>query len=133
MEQMQSQTNRKTGQELAKRAFGKTDSRYWHNVIFKPSYTKNGETLCVQDWAARIQWRGRRELFNLKTSNKAAAAARAKDIYAMLVGTNWDATLEKFKPEIVRKSVATVGDFLCELRGHWSGKQKTFQDYCRSF
>jgi len=26
-----------------------------------------------------------------------------------------------------------VGTFLAELRGHWSGKPKTFEDYCRSF
>ena len=31
------------------------------------------------------------------------------------------------------KSVSTVGDFLTALRGHWSGKPKTFEDYCRSF
>ena len=133
MEQMQSRTNRKTGQELAKRAFGKTDSRYWHNVIFKPSYTRNGETLCVQDWAARIQWRGRRELFNLKTSNRAAAAARAKDIYVTLAGAGWPTTLAKFKPEMQKKDILTVGEFLTEVGAHWSGKRKTLQDYCRSF
>ena len=32
-----------------------------------------------------------------------------------------------------RKAVSTVGDFLTELRAHWSGKPKTFEDYCRSF
>jgi len=133
MEQMRSQTNQKNGQELAKRAFGKTDARYWHNVIFKPSYTKNGETLCIQDWAARIQWRGRRELFNLKTSNRAAAAARAKDIYVTLAGAGWPTTLAKFKPEMQKKDILTVGEFLTEVGAHWSGKRKTLQDYCRSF
>jgi hypothetical protein len=34
---------------------------------------------------------------------------------------------------MARKSVSTVGDFLTELRGHWSGSPKTFEDYCRSF
>src|SRR5262249_2263386 len=71
--------------------------------------------------------------FNLKTSNKAAAAARAKDVYATLVGAGWDAALETFKPQMKRKAVLTVGDFLNELREHWSGKPKTFEDYCRSF
>src|SRR5947208_6862259 len=97
--------NQKSGQEVAKRNFGKTDARYWHDVIFKPTYRKSGKTLCIEHWAARIQWRGRRELFNLKTSNKAAAAAKAKDIYAMLVGAGWPQTLAKFKPEMARKSV----------------------------
>ena len=125
--------NKISGQEVAKHNFGKTDVRYWHEVIFKPTYGRNGERRCVDDWAARIQWRGRRELFNLKTSNKAAAAAKAKEIYATLVGAGWAKALEKFKPEMQRKAVSTVGDFLNELRGHWSGKPKTFEDYCRSF
>src|SRR4030095_528018 len=131
--QIQSAMNKKSGQEVAKQSFGKTDARYWHDVIFKPIYTRDGKTRCVEDWAARIQWRGRRELFNLKTPNKTAAAAKAKEIYTTLVGAGWDAALEKFKPEMQRKSVSTVGDFLTELRGHWSGKRKTFEDYCRSF
>jgi hypothetical protein len=131
--QIRSETNQKSGQEMAKRNFGKTDARYWYEAISKPTYTKAGKTLEVLHWAARIQWRGRRELFNLKTSNRAAAAAKAKDIYTMLVGAGWDATLAKFKPDMARKSVLTVGDFLGELRDHWSGKLKTFEDYCRSF
>ena len=125
--------SKKSGQEVAKQKFGKTDARYWHDAIIKPSYVRDGQTVHVDDWAARIQWRGRRELFNLKTPNKAAAAAKARDIYGMLVGAGWDAALAKFKPEMQRKSVSTVGDFLTELRSHWSGKPKTFEDYCRSF
>jgi integrase len=111
----------------------KTDLRYWNTKVFQPSYTHNGETRFVKDWAVKIQWRGHRETFNLKTPNKGAAAAKARDIYTMLIGAGWPAALEKFKPEMARKSVSTVGDFLNELRGHWSGKPKTFEDYCRSF
>jgi len=100
---------------VAKRNFGKTDLRYWQAAVFKPTYNKDGKTLRVEHWAARMQWRGRRELFNLQTSNKAAAAAKAKDIYTMLAGTGWPATLAKFKPAMQRKPVATIGDFLNEL------------------
>jgi integrase len=133
LKQNQTGMNQKSGQEVAKCNFGKTDVRYWHNVIFKPTYTKDGKTLCIEHWAARIQFRGTRELFNLKTPNRAEAAARAKDIYTMLVGTGWPETLAKFKPEMERKAVSTIGDFLKELRGHWSGKPKTFEDYCQKF
>ena len=118
---------------MAKHGFGKTDVRYWYDAIFKPEYRRDGQKLKVEDWAARMQWRGRRETFNLKTPNKTAAASKAKEIYTMLVGAGWDAALEKFKPEMQRKAVSTVGDFLTELREHWSGKPKTFEDYCRSF
>lgn len=129
---MRSEGGKNNGQVVAKR-FGKTDSRYWHDVVFKPTYTRDRQTLCLEDWAARVQWRGRRELFNLRTPNKAAAAAKARDIYAMLVGGGWDATLAKYKPKMQCRGVSTVGDLLSELRAHWSGKPKTFEDYCRSF
>ena len=131
--QIQSGLNKKSGQDVAKQNFGKTDARYWYDAIFKQEYRRDGQKLKVGDWAARMQWRGRRETFNLKTSNKAAAAAKAKDIYTMLVGAGWDAVVEKFKPGMQRKAVSTVGDFLNELRGHWSGKPKTFEDYCQKF
>ena len=124
----------KSGQEVAKQSngfFSKTDVRYWRDAIFKPTYKRNGQILEIEDWSARIQWRGRRETFNLKMPNKAAAAAKAKEIYTLLVGAGSDAALEKFKPEMARKSVSTVDDFLTEVRGHWSGSPKTFEDYCR--
>jgi hypothetical protein len=53
-------------------------------------------------------WRGRRETFNLKTPNKAAAAGKAKDIYTMLVGAGWDATLEKFNSGVQNASTEQI-------------------------
>ena len=128
----QSTLIKKSGQAVAKQ-FGKTDARYWHDAIFKPGYTRDGQTFSLEEWAARIQFRGKRELFSLRTPNKAAAAAKAREIYVMLVGAGWEATLAKYKPEMQRRAVSSVGDFLSELRGHWSGKPKTFEDYARSF
>ena len=89
--QMRSGVDTKSGQEVAKHGFGKTDVRYWHDAIFKTKYTRFGHALEIEDWSVRIQWRGRRETFNLKTPNKAAAAAKAKEIYSILVGSGWDA------------------------------------------
>ena len=123
----------KSGAKMAQRTFGKTDVRYWLDTIFKRPYVRDGQTLDGTNWTARIQWRGRREFFNLQTPNKSAAAAKARDIYLMLNGAGWDATLAKFKPEIERKSVSTVGEFLNELREHWSGNPKTFEGYCQKF
>src|SRR5438876_11792663 len=115
-EQDRAEVNKKSGQEVAKQNFGKTDARYWHDVVFKPIYMRAGKTRCVEDWAARIQWRGRRELFNLKTPNKTAAAAKAKDIYTTLVGAGWDVALQQFKPEMQVKAVLTVVDSPTEYR-----------------
>lgn len=132
-EQFQTEIDKKSGPKVVQHEFGKTDPRYWHEALYKPTYKRAGQTLSVNNWIARIQWRGRREKFNLKTPNKATAAVRARDIYTTLVSAGWDATLEKYKPGMQRKAASTVGEFLSELRNHWSGKPKTFEDYCRSF
>ncbi len=125
--------NEKSVQAVSKQNFSKTDARYWQERIYKLIYTRDGKTCEVPEWSVKVQWRGRRELFNLQTSNKAAAAARAKDIYATIIGAGWDAAFEKFKLEMQRKAVSTVGDFLAELHCHWTGKPKTFEDYCQKF
>ncbi|MGB8352744.1 MAG: tyrosine-type recombinase/integrase [Chthoniobacteraceae bacterium] len=131
-DQIKALMNRKSVQQVSKQKFARTDLRYWQEAIFRPTYKKDGTTCSLQEWVAKIQHCGRREVFNLHTPNKAAAAALAKEIYISLVGAGWQTTLAKHKPEMQRKAVSTVGDFLTELSGHWSGKPKTFEDYCRA-
>jgi hypothetical protein len=47
-QQIGSQWGEKSGQEVAKRGFGKTDVRYWHDVIFKRTYRRNEQTQRVE-------------------------------------------------------------------------------------
>src|SRR4030095_14922945 len=103
VQEVSKQLNKSSAPADGSSQFSKTGVRYWTGKVFQQSYTRNGETRFVEDWAVKVQWRGRRETFNLKTPNKAAAATKAKDIYTMLVGAGWDATLEKFKPDMQRK------------------------------
>lgn len=133
--------NAKSVQEVSKhRRIGngrhpKTDLRYWEKVIFQPTYTRDGVVRTVSDWAAKIQHAGRRETFSLATSNKAAAAAKAKNIYLSLRASGWEATLAKFKPKagIPGKAVATVGEFIQEVKAKASGRPKTIEGYCQAF
>jgi integrase len=113
----------------------KTDVRYWEKAIFQPTYTRDGETRIVGEWAAKIQHLGRREAFSLDSANKAAAASRAKEIYLSLQSAGWPATLSKFKPkaDATNRSVATVGEFLADVKAKISGRPKTIEDYCRAF
>jgi hypothetical protein len=131
--QNESVLNAKSVHKVSTHKFGKTDARYWQDAIFKRKYMRKDRLIEANEYWVKIQHLGRRETFPLHTANKAAAASKAKEIYSMLVGAGWDATLEKFKPEMQRKAVSTVGDFLTELRGHWSGKPKTFNDYSQKF
>lgn len=131
--------NRKSVQEVSKRkraAIGrhsKTDLRYWEGVIFQPTYTRDGKVQTVGDWATKIQHLGRRESFTLSGANKAKAAARAKEIYLSLKSAGWDVTLAKFKQKAgAGTPVATVGEFVEEVRAKASGRPKTIESYCRA-
>ena len=66
----------------------------------------------------KVAHEGRRETFPLGTPNKAAAAARARDVYLSLVAVGWEPTLSKFKkpkpaaPAANDEQPCTVGEFL---------------------
>jgi len=126
--------NQKSVQEVSKH-HGKTDVRYWQSKLFKPWYTRDGEKVSLDQYAVKIQHKGLRDTFNLGTPNRAAAAAKAREIYIHLVANGWDAALEKFKPksQVILKTHATVGDFLDELRLKADLKPKTLEDYSVSF
>ena len=109
--------------------------RYWEKSIFQPTYTRDGKTRIVGEWAAKIQHLGRRETFSLGSANKTVAASLAKEIYLSLRSAGWERTLAKFKPKAdsASRSVATVGEFLAEVKAKADGRQKTIEGYCRAF
>jgi integrase len=118
--------------------FAKTDVRYWQRTIFRQTYTRNGETRVTKDWAMKIAHVGRRETFPLGTPNKAAAAAKARDIYLLLVASGWEITLRRYKassavPKKVASNGGTVGDFLAELSEKSDAKPKTLEGYAVAF
>src|SRR6266481_2172483 len=125
--------NQKSVQEVSKH--GKTDVRYWQSKLFKPWYTRDGKRFELDQYAVKIQHLGQRVNFALDTPNKAAAAAKAREIYMCVHVNGWDAALEKFKPksQVALKTHATVGDFLDELRLKADLKPKTLEDYSVSF
>ena len=135
--------NTKSVQEVSKQnqkrdavtRHAKTDVRYWDRAIFQPTYTRDGKSRLVGEWAAKIQHLGRRETFALGSANKAAAASRAKEIYLSLQSAGWTATLAKFKPkaDAAGHSVVTLGEFLAEVKTKASGRTKTLEGYCRAF
>jgi hypothetical protein len=118
--------------------FSKTDIRFWQGAVFRRPYTVDGERYLTKEWYARIQFRGKRQFFSLSTPNKAAAAAKARDIYLSLVASGWEATLARFK---AAKTVAlveqgrqpcTVGEFLDEVR-RTASDQRTVEGYAKKF
>jgi integrase len=113
----------------------KTDSRYWTDRVFFPKYTRDGKTQALKEYAARMSHLGRRETFPLQTANKAAAAAKARDIYEQLRAHGWEQAIRRFKPKPLKapvSSIATVGDFLTAIRETSTGNEKTLADYARA-
>ncbi len=68
--------------------FPKTDIRFWQNAVFRQAYTDDGRRRLTKEWYARMQFRGKQAFFSLGTPNKAAAAAKARDIYLALLGSD---------------------------------------------
>jgi hypothetical protein len=112
--------------------FSKTDIRFWQNAVFRQPYTVGGQRSLTKEWYARIQFRGQRQFFSLGTPNKAAAAAKARDIYLSLTTSGWEITLRRYKPSSaapnkLASNGSTVGNFLAELKEKSDAKPKTLE------
>ena len=69
----------------------------------------------------------------LSTPIKAAAVARAREIYRLVATNGWDRALAEFRPERHLKPEATVGAFLGELAAKADLKPETLKGYVIAF
>jgi integrase len=117
--------------------FPKSDIRYWYKSVFRRRYRHNETSRHVGHYCVQLQFRRRREEFALLTANKAAAAARAKEIFEFLRANGWEATIAKFKANSKRaddNAVRTVGDFIEAVQATTtSTRSRTLPEYVRSF
>src|SRR5260221_1817913 len=78
---------------------------------------------------------GRREEFNLGTSNKAVAAHKARAIYEHLRVQGWDATLALYKANQIREEltgVRSIGEFVGAIE-ETTARNRTTTEYIRRF
>ncbi len=128
-EQMETEIDSKSGWKVAGRSIGKADARYWQQAgkLFTDP-RGNGALSC------RIQLDGRREPFPLRTTNKAAAAARAAKIYGDIVALGWAEALAKHKPDAAKPAKgSTVGDLLAAVSGLAAVTPATLRGYTAAF
>ncbi len=132
----------KSGQEVAKqkKAFAKTDIRYWEGAVFKPWFTKGGEKFETKQFSVRINHQGKRQAIPLGLANKTGAARRAREVYLTLITSGWQVTLEKFHPGYTQPFVpeneaqptVTVGEYI-ELASKIAGvAPRTIAGYATS-
>ena len=108
----------------------KNDVRYWQERIFK----EERQGYVDAYYSVRIAHAGRRERFQLGSANKYEAAAKARRIYESLRVNGWEATLDEFKnpKSAPKKTNATIGEFLAELKALHASKARTIENYAGS-
>jgi integrase len=88
-------------------------------------------------WYVKLQYRGRRETFALRTANRAEAGVRARSIFMALRTLGWAETLAKYKPNAIgalrSTEVKTVGDFCAAVEGIYTGQKRSVRDCVRNF
>jgi integrase len=126
--------NQKSGKPVANQlraAAGKSDSRYWASRIFRPVNDRGNAS---PHYSMKVQLRGRRVAFTLRTANKEAAAKRAAALYEDLVRLGVDATLAKHRANHVKEpaGIATVGEWIEAARVVSASNAATFAQYAAS-
>jgi len=120
-------------QALSGANLSKTDLRYWKERIFKPTYTRDGDSHQSPNWAVYIQHRGRRHKWSLETPNREAAASKAREIFLCLHAQGWDAAFKKYRPKAAeKKRDVTVGEFIVEVKAKADLDPKTLEGYCKA-
>src|ERR1700730_9676828 len=61
--------------------FPQTDIRFWQSAVFRQLHIVDGQRRLTKEWYARVKFQGKRAFFPLDTPNRAAAAAKARDIF----------------------------------------------------
>jgi integrase len=109
----------------------KTHQDYWFSKLRNRSYAWKGKEVVIPGWQVRFRLFGRDGWFNLGTANKAAAAAKARDIFGFLKANGWEAAAAKFKDgsDVAPKFNLTVGEYLAVVNGIGQLRPRTFLNY----
>ena len=91
------------------KAYPKSDQRYWHQEKKLHRDPRSSPNLFC-----RIQYRGRREFFQLDSPNVKIAAPKAAAIYRDIVSAGWEKALATHKESFKAKG-STVGDLIATV------------------
>lgn len=124
---------RKQAEQLTRNGASKFSPAYWLPRLFRPTYTRDGQTLEVAEWYCQVQSGGRREKVGLATNNKEEAARLAARLFKTISAKGWQAALEELLPGRAQRSQSaespTVGEFLASVKEKANLKPATFNSY----
>jgi integrase len=127
----------KSGKQVANqipRSFGAVGGKmspfFWAARVFKAKNDRGEES---PYYSMKVQFKGRRFAFTLRTSNKDIAGKLAAGIYNDLLTLGIEETLKKHRPQTTKaEDVATVGKFLEAARAVMAVRASTFAGYAVS-
>ena len=115
----------------------KTHEAFWKAKLQKRTFLQGAVKTEIPEWQVRLQHAGRREWINLRTTNRDAAAKRARDLYIAVLSGGWDAIVAQWKPKAQKaqksEQVCTVGEFLTAVKASSTIKPKTLEGYAKAF
>jgi integrase len=110
---------------------GKNSLAYWERRIFLPTYSVHGKSRSAQNYAVELQYQRRRVRWSLGAAlTKSIAAERAKALYFFLHAHGWDATIAKYRPEILPQADPTIGAFIEAVELTSTIHPRTLHGYC---
>ena len=102
--------------QSATRSRDKSHADYWKQRLFRNSYSQDGTVIECGNLAVKIQHRGQRETFALKSSNRDMAAREAREIYTYALANGMAATVAKFKPDVAERIAFRSEEHTSELQ-----------------
>lgn len=130
--QRQSDKGTKSGHTMATQTGSKDSEPYWYQRVFLYTRTNSaGVVYTDSEYTVRISHEGRRARFQLGTSNKRAAAQKARDIYRGLVANGWGEASKN--PSEGKINAPTIGDVIRVYLELTEAAEKTAENYVRVF
>jgi integrase len=129
-----SPTNSKSGKLVANQipkplrgSGNKLSPLFWASRVFK---AKNDRAEESPNYSMKVQFKGRRFSFTLRTTSKDLASRLAAGIYNDLLILGVDATLAKHRPEEQKgEAVATIGEYIAAAKGVVDVRPASFAGY----
>ncbi|MCB1064284.1 MAG: tyrosine-type recombinase/integrase [Verrucomicrobiae bacterium] len=122
--------------------YGKTDTRYWKTKVVRRTRMVDRAEVQDRHYSVQLQHGGRRTRFPLGSSNKAAAADKALEIYMDILTIGWDKAVDRHKDprkkpgqendETAFIERPTVGDLIRVVSDFVTVRRSTFNSYAKA-
>jgi len=80
----------------------------WRKRVFKNTFTRNGQQRTISGWSVKIQHRGVRRTFSLRSTDRGEAAVEAQAIHQAILTDGWAEAIRVAKESLTRPKLAPL-------------------------